>query len=51
MNPSDKVRAPRAMAWIKPRLGFDFSFTEKGRHKGTEDMLLTLWQQMYMERV
>lgn len=35
VNPFDQARAPWAMAWGKPRQGFDFSFTGKGSHEGT----------------
>ena len=35
MNPFDRARAPRAMAWRKPGQGFDFGFTGKGSHEGT----------------
>ena len=36
INPFDQVRAPRAIGRRKLRQGFDFSFTGKGIHEGTE---------------
>ena len=51
MYPLDQARAPRAMAWRKPGQRFYFSLTAKDVMKAQERMLLTLWQQLHMERV
>ena len=51
ITPFEQVRAPRAMACRKSGQGIDFVFTGKGGDKDTGENLLTLWQQLHMERV